>query len=174
MSKETSNRWEWLKMAVLALLAAWIFSGCSPCERLSRRCPSVEYVRDSIHIHDTLIREVRITDTLMKVELIRETVNVTIPIKDTARANTLYANAVSWVDNDMLRLELSNRDSAEIMVQRIETLERQLREAYREIENNKVQTVYKTRGIVKIGAWIGLAAVAYMAIRLLILILRKR
>ncbi|MCM1169975.1 MAG: hypothetical protein NC324_08590, partial [Bacteroides sp.] len=168
------NRWEWLKIAVLALLAAWTLSGCSPCERLSRRCPPIEYVRDSIHIHDTLIREVRITDTLMLVELVQETVRESVPIEDTAKAETDYARAEAYVDGSNIHLTLSNKDSAEVLVQRIETLERQLREAYREFENKKVQTVYKTRGIVKAGAWIGLASVILLLLRIAYLILKRR
>lgn len=130
--------------------------GCGgPCERLSRRCPPIEYVRDSIEVHDTFVRETTITDTLLYVKLITETERVVVGIEDTARAETAYARATAWTEGERLRLLLINKDSAEAMVQRIKTLERELHETQKIKEKTVVKTEYRTRGIVRFLAWTG-------------------
>lgn len=144
--------------AMLALMLVYC-TGCSPCERLARRCPPIEYVRDSVHVSDTCWIETIVTDTPMVVRLQPEYIFIENPITDTARGETSFTRGLAWVDGESIRLELINKDSAEVLVQRIKTLERKLRESYREKETGKVQTVYETRGIVKVFAWIGLLAV---------------
>lgn len=154
-----------LLLALMLLAAAWFFSGCSPCDRLSRRCPPIEYVRDSIVVYDTFTSETTITDTVLDVRLMPEYVYVQTQITDTARGETTYTTGLAWVDGNHVLLIMRNKDSAEVLVQRIHTLERQLRESYHEKETGKFQTVYKARGIVKVGAWIGLSAVVLVLLR---------
>lgn len=156
-------------MSVLSLFVA----GCSPCERLARLCPPQASKSEKEYIHDTLIREVHITDTLMLVKLVQETVRESVPIEDTARAETEYAEAEAYVNGGNIHLTLSNKDSAEVLVKRIETLERELHKAYKELQENSVQIVYQTRGIVKVFMWIGIIAVAYVVVRFLLFVLRK-
>lgn len=163
-----------LLLLITFAAAALFFWGCSPCERLSRRCPPVEYMHDSIVVYDTLIRETIITDTVLDVRLTPEYVYVQTPITDTARGETAYTAGKAWVDGKQVMLTMRNKDSAEVLVQRIKTLERQVRESYREKETGKVQTVYRTRGIVKVGAWIGLVAVIIALLRIVVLIVRKK
>lgn len=174
MSKETGKSWEWLKIAVLALLAAWILSGCSPCERLARRCPPVVYERDSIVVYDTFTRETKITDTLLYVRLIPEYVYVQTVLTDTARAETSYAEASAWVEGERLRLVVVNKDSAEALTKLINTLERQLRETYQSKETGKVLTVYKTKRIVKFLAGMGIGTLIMLLIRIVVFIARRR
>lgn len=141
------------------LLTAWLCFSCSPCERLARKCPPIEYVRDSVHVNDTVWIETIVTDTPMVVRLPPEYILIERSINDTARGETAFTRGLAWVDGESVRLELINKDSAAVLVQRIRTLERQLRESYREKETGKVQPVYQTRGIVKVFAWIGLLSV---------------
>ena len=131
----------------LAICSA--FCSCSPCERLARKCPPIEYVRDSVHVTDTLWFETIVTDTLMVVKLPSEYILIERSITDTARGETAFTRGLAWVDGESVRLELINKDSAAVLVQRIKTLERQLRESYLEKETGKVREAYKTRRIVK-------------------------
>lgn len=147
--------------------------GCSPCERLARRCPPIEYMKDSIVVHDTLIRETTIRDTVLEVRLIKEYVYVQASINDTARAETSYAYGMAWLDGARVILSMRNKDSAEVLTQRIITLERQLRETSRKKETIKVQTVYKTRWIVKVAAWFGLIAAVGLLLIIAIRIIRR-
>lgn len=161
------------EIVLCAAVAAAVLCACSPCGRLSHRCPPIEYVRDSIEIHDTLIRETLITDTLVDVRLVRETVYVQTPVTDTARGETSYAYGLAWVDGTRVMLALTNKDSAEVLTQRIKVLERQLHAERQRTEKVAVKTEYRTRGIVKAGSWIGLAAVVYLAARIIVFILRR-
>ena len=169
------KRWDWsgcgyaLALAVLIALLLSV-TGCDPCARLARRCPPAATVQDSVWVHDSVWVERWTTDTVVKVKLERETVRETVRIGDTARAETAYARALSYADGTRLVLRLENKDSAEMLVQRINTLESRLKEAYSARSEVKVQTVYKCRTVVKVGAWIGLAAVlsllGYLAARI--------
>lgn len=155
----------------LAICSA--FCSCSPCERLARKCPPIEYVRDSIVVYDTFTRETTITDTLLYVRLIPEFVYLRNPVMDTARGETSFTRGMAWVDGEIINLTLVNKDSAEVLVQRIKTLERQVNYWRKISENVKVKTAYRTRGIVKVGAWIGLIAAVYVLVRILMFVLRK-
>ena len=151
-----------------------LLSSCSPCERLAKRCPPIEYVRDSIVVYDTFTRETTITDTLLYVRLIPEFVYVQKPVTDTARGETSFTRGVAWVDGETISLSLTNKDSAEVLVQRIKTLERQLRESYREKETGKVREVYKTRRIVKFFAGMGIGTLIMLLIRIAVFIVRRK
>lgn len=174
MKRKTKER---IKDVVLWLLAfgsaALYFSACSPCERLARRCPPVAYERDSIHVTDTLWFETLVIDTPMFVKLPPEYIYLVRPHNDTVKGETAFTRGMAWCDGESLNLELMNKDSAEVLVQRIKTLERRLLESYREKETGKVRTEYKTRGIVKVGAWIGLVAVVLTVLYLIFLVLKK-
>lgn len=162
-------------LLVITLASATLFFwGCSPCERLARRCPPVEYVRDSIVVYDTFTRETTITDTLLYVRLMPEYVYVQTSVTDTASGETSYATGKAWVDGTRVMLTMRNKDSAEVLVQRIKTLERQLHEVQKLKEKTVVKTEYRTRGIVKVGAWIGLAAVVLTVLYIILWILKKR
>lgn len=166
---KNERKWDWSGFGyalALAVLIALLLSvtGCDPCARLARRCPPAEAVQDSVWVHDSVWVERWQTDTVVRVKLERETVRETVRIGDTARAETAYAWALSYADGARLVLRLENKDSAEMLVQRINTLESRLKEAYSARSEVKVQTVYKCRTIVKAGAWIGLAAVAALIV----------
>lgn len=149
---------------VVAVLIALLLSvtGCDPCARLARRCPPAELVQDSVWVHDSVWVERWQTDTVVKVKLERETVRETVPIGDTARAETAYARALSYADGARLVLRLENKDSADMLVRQLNALKVQLREAYSQRSETKVVTEYKCRTVVKVGAWIGLAAVLFL------------
>lgn len=160
------------------LPAAVVFIGvmlaaCSPCEWLARRCPPVEYVRDSIHVTDTCWFETIIIDTPMVVKLPPEYIYIVRPHNDTAKGETAFTRGMAWCDGEKLNLELINKDSAEVLVQRIKTLERQLRYWQKFREQTSVKTEYRTRGIVKMFMWIGIVAAAYVAVRFLLFVMRK-
>ena len=161
-------------LLVLGLLS---LTGCDPCARLARRCPPAATVRDSVWVHDSVRVERWRVDTVVRVKLERETVREAVPLADTARAETAYARALSYADGTRLVLRLENKDSEEMLVQRINTLESRLKEAYSARSEVKVQTVYKCRTIVKAGAWIGLAAVlsllGYLAARIASIVKRE-
>ena len=146
---------------VVAVLIALLLSvtGCDPCARLARRCPPAATVQDSVWVHDSVWVERWTTDTVVKVKLERETVRETVPIGDTARAETAYARALSYADGTRLVLRLENKDSAEMLAQRLHVLESRLKEAYNRRSETKVVTEYRTRGIVKAAAWFGLVVV---------------
>lgn len=174
------KRQDGLRLALaLAVLIALLLSvtGCDPCARLSRRCPPAASVQDSVWVHDSVRVERWQTDTVVRVRLERETVRETVDIGDTARAETVYAWALSYADGARLVLRLENKDSAEMLVQRINTLESRLKEAYSRRSETKVVTQYRCRTIVKVGAWIGLAAVlslfGYLAARIVSIVKRK-
>lgn len=150
---------------LVAFLVAALLSinvGCSPCERLYRRCPPIEYVRDSVWIQDTLIRMVLTTDTLVSVRLVKETERVTEQITDTATAHTTYAYAIAFVEKHKIHLALTNKDSAEVLVQRVKELEQRIKETYRQTDKQEVRNVYRTRGIVTFFAWSGGVLWAFM------------
>ncbi len=149
------------------------FAGCSPCERLARRCPPVAYERDSIHVIDTLWFETIIIDTPTPVKLPPEYIYIEKQITDTAKGETSFTRGMAWIDGESLRLELINKDSAEVLVQRIKTLERQLHEEQKFKEKTVVDTEYRTRGIVKVFMWIGIAAVAFGFLYLIVLALKR-
>ena len=100
----------------------------------------------------------------LRVELERETVKEVVGISDTAMAETAYACAVSVVMGKSMVLKLWNKDSAEMLVQRINTLESRLKEAYSRRSETKVVTEYRTRGIVKAAAWFGLVALVVLLV----------
>lgn len=166
---------KWM-MVVLAVLLSGL-TGCDPCARLARRCPPAATVQDSVFVRDSVWIERWRVDTVVRVRLERETVRETVPLTDTARAETRYARALSHVDGARLVLRLENKDSAEMLVQRINTLESRLKEAYKGRSETKVVTRYRCRTIVKVGAWIGLAAVlsllGYLAARIVSIVKRK-
>ena len=64
-----------------------------------------------------------------------------------------------------------------MLVRQLNALKVQLREAYSQRSETKVVTEYKCRTVVKIGAWIGLAAVlsllGYLAARIISIVKRK-
>lgn len=166
---KNERKWDWSGFGyalALAVLIALLLSvtGCDPCARLARRCPPAATVQDSVWVHDSVWVERWTTDTVVKVKLERETVRETVPIGDTARAETAYAWALSYADGTRLVLRLENKDSADMLVRQLNALKVQLREAYSQRSETKVVTEYKCRTIVKAGAWIGLAAVAALIV----------
>lgn len=161
---KNERKWDWSGFGyalALAVLIALLLSmtGCDPCARLARRCPPAEAVQDSVWVHDSVWVERWQTDTVVRVKLERETVKEVVGISDTARAETAYARALSYADGTRLVLRLENKDSAEMLLQRINTLESSLKEAYSARSEVKVVTEYRTRGIVKAAAWFGLVVV---------------
>ena len=147
---------------------------CSPCEMLARRCPPVEYVRDSIHVTDTCWFETIIVDTPMVVKLPPEYIYIVRPHHDTVKGETAFTRGMAWCDGESLNLELINKDSAEVLVQRIKTLERQLRYWQKFREQTNVKTEYRTRGIVKVFMGIGIAAVVLIFLYIILWILKRR
>ena len=150
----------------LAVLIALLLSltGCDPCARLARRCPPAATVQDSVSVRDSVRVERWRVDTVVRVRLERETVREMVRIGDTARAETAYAWALSYADGARLVLRLENKDSAEMLVQRINTLESRLKEAYSARSEVKVVTEYRTQGIVKASAWFGLVALVALLV----------
>ena len=166
---KNERKWDWSGFGyalALAVLIALLLSvtGCDPCARLARRCPPAEAVQDSVWVHDSVWVERWQTDTVVRVKLERETVKEVVGISDTARAETVYAWALSYADGARLVLRLENKDSAEMLVQRINTLESRLKEAYSRRSETKVVTEYRTRGIVKAAAWFGLVALVVLLV----------
>ena len=151
---------KWM-MVVLAVLLSGL-TGCDPCARMARRCPPAASVQDSVYVRDSVWVERWRVDTVVQVRLERETVRETVRIGDTARAETVYARALSYADGTRLVLRLENKDSAEMLVHRINTLEIRLKEAYSGRSETKVVTVYRTRGIIKAAAWFGGAALLFL------------
>ena len=147
-----------LVVAALVVLLLGL-TGCDPCARLARRCPPAATVQDSVWVHDSVWVERWQTDTVVRVRLERETVKEVVGIFDTARAETAYACAVSFVMGKGMVLKLWNKDSADMLVKQLNELKVQLREAYSQRSETKVVTEYRTRGIVKAAAWFGLVVV---------------
>ena len=160
------------KYLLLAIMCI-IMASCNPCERLSKRCPAAITMPDSVWVHDSVWVERWRVDTVVRVRLERETVRETVPLTDTARAETAYACAVSYAVGQRIVLDLANKDSVEMLL----SAYHELRNAYREKRSNRnevqVQTVYKCRPIIQTGAWIGLAAIIYILVRI-ILFLRSK
>ncbi len=166
---KSERKWDWSGFGyalALAVLIALLLSvtGCDPCARLARRCPPAATVQDSVWMHDSVWVERWQTDTVVRVKLERETVKEVARISDTAFAETAYACAVSFVMGKSMVLRLWNKDSADMLVRQLNELKVQLREAYSQRSETKVVTEYKCRTIVKVGAWIGLAAVAALIV----------
>ena len=155
------SRWQMGEVLLSLLLLA--FSACSPCTRLSRRCAPLASVTDSVYVFDTLVRELRVVDTVQSVRLMPESVYVMAPFKDTVYATTVYARAMAWMEGERVCLRVWNKDSAAVLTQKIVTLERQLAERGRIRTEVRMQTVYQTRGVVKLLAWIGGLLLLYMA-----------
>ena len=154
----------WLTLALAVLIALLLsVTGCDPCARLARRCPPASTVQDSVWVHDSVW-----------VERWQKEV---VGISDTARAETAYACAVSFVMGKSMVLRLWNKDSADMLVKQLNEMKVQLREAYSHRSETKVVTQYRCRTIVKIGAWIGLAAVlslfGYLAARIVSIVKKK-
>lgn len=165
MDKAKNNDGCMFLIAIAALVALLMLCvGCDPCARLSRRCPPAATVQDSVWIHDSVRIERWRVDTVVRVRLERETVRETVDIGDTARAETVYAWALSYADGARLVLRLENKDSAEMLAQRLHVLESRLKEAYNWRSETKVVTKYRTRGIVKAAAWFGLVALVALLV----------
>ena len=166
MNRKKRDRPGLLYALVVAVLVALLLglTGCDPCARLARRCPPTATVRDSVWVHDSVWVERWRTDTVVRVKLERETVREAVPLADTAFAETAYACAVSFVMGKSMVLRLWNKDSADMLVRQLNELKVQLREAYSQRSETKVVTEYQCRTVVKIGAWIGLAAVAALIV----------
>lgn len=168
----------WLTLALAVLIALLLsVTGCDPCARLARRCPPASTVQDSVWVYDSVWVERWQTDTVVRVKLERETVKEVVGISDTARAETAYACAVSFVMGKSMVLRLWNKDSADMLVKQLNEMKVRLREAYSHRSETKVVTQYRCRTIVKVGAWIGLAAVlslfGYLAARIVSIVKKK-
>lgn len=165
MDKAKNNDGCMFGIAIAALVALLMLCvGCDPCARLARRCPPAATVQDSVWIHDSVLVERWTVDTVVRVKLERETVKDVVGIADTAFAETAYACAVSFVMGKSVVLRLWNKDSADMLAQRLHVLESRLKEAYNWRSETKVVTKYRTRGIVKAAAWFGLAALVALLV----------
>lgn len=165
MDKAKNNDGCMFLIAIAALVALLLLvTGCDPCARLARKCPPAATVQDSVYVRDSVWVERWQTDTVVRVRLERETVKEVVGISDTAMAETAYACAVSFVIGKSMVLKLWNKDSADMLVKQLNEMKVQLREAYSHRSETKVVTEYKCRTIVKVGAWIGLAAVAALIV----------
>ncbi len=157
---------------VWSLLAVWLLAACNPCARLSRRCPPVASVQDSVWCYDTLIREVKVVDTLQVVRLVGEQMSAVVLATDTARAETRYSMAEAHLtDGGTLALRVSNKDSAEIWTKKIEALEYQLSRRERLTAVTKIKEVRYVPGFIKFLAWVGGIALLYILIRIAIKVL---
>ena len=155
-----------------------IMASCNPCERLSKRCPAATTMHDSVWIHDSVWVEHWQTDTVVKVLLKHEIVEKTIPTNntcqpDSAFAETSYAQALSFLQDGNLILRLKNKDSAEMLLTAYHTLRNAYHEALSSSHAVQVQTVYKCRPIIQTGAWIGLAAIIYILVRIVLFMRSK-
>lgn len=155
------NWWRGFLTAAAACLLLWLWSACSQCERLSRRCPPVASRTDSIHIHDTIMREVYIRDTIQVVRLVPEYIYVMAQAGDTAYAETAYARAMAWLCGGNVCLNMWNKDSAAVLVKQIEVLEQRLRETSRVSESVEVKTERYIPWFVRVLAWAGGLLIAY-------------
>lgn len=146
---------------------------CNPCARLSRRCLPVASVQDSVWCYDTLIREVRVVDTLQVVRLVKEQHTAVVLATDTARAETRYTKAVAHLTTSgTLALSVSNKDSAEVWAKKIEALEYQLSRRERLTAVTKIREVRYVPGFIKFLAWVGGIALLYLLIRIVIKVVR--
>lgn len=143
------------------LMMLMYLSSCSPCERLSRRCPPVESARDSVYVHDTVVRTVYVHDTVQTVRLVPEYIYVMALAGDTAYGETAYARAMAWLCGGNICLRVCNKDSAAVLVKQVEVLEQRLREASRVSERVEVKTERYVPWIVKVLAWAGGILIAY-------------
>ncbi len=158
-----------VRLAWLLVAAAWLMAACNPCARLSRRCPPVESVQDSVWCYDTLIREVRVVDTLQVVRLVAEQHTAVVLATDTARAETRYTRAEAHLtDGGTLALRVSNKDSADVLVKKIEALEYQLSRRERLTAVTKIKEVRYVPGFIKFLAWVGGIALLYILIKIVI------
>lgn len=167
------NWWRGFLTAAMAGLSIWLWSSCSPCQRLERRCPPVASRTDSIHIHDTIIREVYFRDTVQVVKLVPEYIYVMAPAGDTAYGETEYARAMAWLCGGNVCLRMWNKDSAAVLVKRIEVLEQRLREASRVSESVEVKTERYIPMFVRILAWTGGLLIAYHVGKVVLKVLVK-
>lgn len=140
---------------VLLVVFLLLTMGCSPCERLARRCPPVQAERTVVS--DTTILEVTVDHVLQTVALPPERVLVETPVADTARASTAFAEAESYVLDGRIVLGLRNRDSAEVLAARVRELERRLSTSV--TDRTEVVTVYRTRTAVWVFFGIGVLTV---------------
>jgi hypothetical protein len=99
--------------ALYFIIVLAIFAGCSPCERLARRCPPNVVIKDSLIIKETIKYRPRfIYDTIpgdtVRVERI---VKTEIPIDiDQIQAENKYARAEAGVTGSRLWLELQQKN----------------------------------------------------------------
>ena len=164
-----------LYVVAITLLVALLLcmTGCDPCARLARRCPTAATVQDSVWMHDSVWVERWQTDTVVKVKLERETVKETAPPTDTAFAETAYSQALSYLHDGNLVLRLQNKDSAEMILTAYHTLLNAYREAVSSRHEVQVQTVYKCSPIVQAGAWFGLASLLYLIVSCVLFVRRQ-
>lgn len=146
--------------ACVGILLTYL-SSCSPCERLSRRCPPVESARDSVYVHDTVVRTVYVHDTVQTVRLVPEYIYVMAPAGDTAYGETAYARAMAWLCGGNVSLRMWNKDSAAVLIKQVEVLEQRLREMSRVSERVEVRTERYVPWIVKVLAWAGGILILY-------------
>lgn len=155
------KRWRGFVLDAFVGILLATLPACSPCERLARRCPPVESARDSVYVHDTVVRNVYVRDTVQAVRLVPEYIYVMAPAGDTVRGETAYARAMAWLCSGNVCLRLWNKDSAAVLVKQVEVLEQRLREMSRVSERVEVRTERYVPWIVKVLAWAGGILILY-------------
>ena len=148
-------------MIIAAVCLQCFMSSCTPCKQLERRCPPAVSRTDSIHIHDTVIREVYIRDTVQVVKLVPEYIYVMARAGDTAYGETEYARAMAWLCGGNICMQMWNKDSAAVLVKQIEILEERLREVSHLKNEVEIREVRYIPMFVRIMAWAGGLFIAY-------------
>jgi len=147
----------WLKKNAALLLGGLaifvMFTNCSPCKRLQRKCPpQIEYIKyDSIVIKDSIIyldKEIPIYipgETIYKDSIIAELKDINVP------AMTLendYALAKAWIDNSRLKMILEQKE--QVIKYKVDSAIQIAKHWEYKWENEKQTKIVKERYIPKI------------------------
>ena len=137
-----------MKSVLLLLISVLLFSSCSPCKRLQRKCPP-EVIReryDSIITKDTIIYR----DKLIEIPIPGDTVYAEkkVPVKEDISPIWLqndYASATAWVSDSKLKLELIQKE--QVIRAIIDSAEKEVRHWKEKYTTDKLVEIVKEKYI---------------------------
>ena len=96
-----------MKKVFICIFILIVATSCSVCRNCRNAAPNSTYQKDSVIIKESIIYR----DTLIPVIVKDTTVQDHAVLTDTARAETDLAKAKAWLENDSLRLTITNKPS---------------------------------------------------------------
>ncbi len=127
------------------------------------------YVRDSVYVHDTIIRFRIEADTVMDSIQVHDTVRVAefvIPVTyktKTATVKNSFSTATAWIENGFLKIKLMTNDS---------TFEAAVRQVHREYIRQQKQTKPAAPEKKKtVSPWLYVSGVLFLLVLIIVIVM---